>query len=207
MTGLMSIQIGCIVEGHGEKHAVPLLLRRIAHAIDPAIELKTEPPIRIPRSRLLKEGELERTMELLARRIGRASGILLLLDSDDDCPRDLAAKFLRRAREAHGDLSFGVVLPKREYEAWFLAAASSLRGCRGLPEDLEPPDNPEAVRGAKEWLAGRMDSASYSEVRDQAALTARFDLTEARHSSSFDKCFREVTRLIEEISRRQGPLT
>jgi hypothetical protein len=200
----MSIHIGCIVEGHGEKLAAPLLLRRIANSVDPAIELKTE-TIKIPRSRILKAGELERTIELLARRIGRDSGVLLLLDSDDDCPRDLAPKLLRRAQAAHGDLAFGVVLPKREYEAWFLAAARSLRGCRGLSEDLEPPDDPEAVRGAKEWLAERMDSASYSEVRDQAALTAQFDLTEAKRSSSFDKCFREVTRLIAEISGRQGP--
>ena len=80
----------------------------------------------------------------------------------------------------------------------FLAAARSLRGCRRLAEDLEPPPDPEAVRGAKEWLRRHQPQQfPYSERVDQPALTARIDLTQAREMSpSFDRCYRHVARLL-----------
>ncbi len=34
------VTIACIVEGHGEVHALPLLLRRIASAVDPGTHLR-----------------------------------------------------------------------------------------------------------------------------------------------------------------------
>ena len=43
-----------------------------------------------------------------------------------------------------------VFLAKKEFEAWFLAAAESLRGQQGLPLDLTSPHYPENIRGAKE---------------------------------------------------------
>jgi hypothetical protein len=94
-----------------------------------------------------------------------------------------------------------VVLAKREYEAWFLAAAKSLRGTRGLRADMEPPTDPEGIRGAKEWLTGHMTGGrSYRATRDQAALSAKFDVKEALVAASFEKFHREVTRLVEALS-------
>jgi hypothetical protein len=40
----------------------------------------------------------------------------------------------------------------------------------------------------------------YREVLDQPALTALFDLSAARRADSFDKCFREVERLLSELA-------
>ena len=85
----------------------------------------------------------------------------------------------------------GVVACEREFEAWFLAAATSLRGARGLPLDLEPPAEPEKIRNAKRWLDERMPTG-YSETADQPAFTAQFSLEEARRASSFDKLWREL---------------
>jgi hypothetical protein len=102
-------------------------------------------------------------------------------------------------------MPIALVLAKREFEAWFLAASASLRGIRGLPRDLEPPPDPEAIRGAKEWLNSRMVPNGYSPTADQPALTAQFDLASARSAPSFDKCWREVARLIAEVSRRRAP--
>jgi hypothetical protein len=87
------------------------------------------------------------------------------------------------------------VLAYREFETWFLAAAQSLRGQRGLPSDLDPPDAPEAIRGAKEWLGKNMPR-KYRETLDQPALTNMFDLNTARQVDSFDKCYREIMRLL-----------
>ena len=94
---------------------------------------------------------------------------------------------------------FRSVLAKTEYEAWFLAAAGSLAGQRGLDEILEPPDNPEAIRGAKGWLNARMPRGrGYRETIDQTAFTATFDMAAARQSSpSFDKLWRDVESLLQ----------
>jgi Domain of unknown function (DUF4276) len=198
------LAIACIVEGHGEVQAVPILIRRIAVTIDPALSIDVKPPLRIPRSKLVRDKELERAVELATRKTGGRGGVLILIDSDDDCPAELGPKLLERARTSRGDLPIGVVLAKREFEAWFLASAESIRGKRGLPNDLSPPSDPESIRGAKEWIARRMTGATtYIETLDQAALAASFDLqTAAQKSDSFDKCFREITSLIQSLHQR-----
>jgi hypothetical protein len=95
------------------------------------------------------------------------------------------------------DVDVAVVLAKREYEAWFLAAAESVAGLRSLTPDLAAPHDPESIRGAKEWLRQRMtEGSTYSPTLDQPALTAQFDLDAARCADSFDKCVREIRRLI-----------
>lgn len=193
----MEITIGCIVEGHGEVEAAPILIRRLAAQVDPAIFVRVPPPIRISKGKLLKQDEMEKAIELLARKVGPGGAIFVLLDSDDDCPATLGPALLARARRARPDLPLAVVLAKREYEAWFLAAASSLAGKRGLHPNLAAPGDPEAIRGAKEWLSSHMaGNQSYVETLDQPAFTTAFDLEQARRADSFDKCRREIERLL-----------
>jgi hypothetical protein len=90
------------------------------------------------------------------------------------------------------------VLAVKEFEAWFLAAAPSLAGKRGLPDNLEPPADPEQIRDAKGWLQKRRtDRLAYAPTVDQPALAAVVDLAQVRaRSSSFDKLWREVERLL-----------
>ena len=198
----MRVCVGCIVEGHGEVAAVPVLLRRIAAEVDPALAVHVPPPLRVPRARLVKTGELERSVELLARQLGGQGAILVIVDSDDDCPAQLGPALLERISSTRSDMACAAVLAKTEFEAWFLAAAHSLRGERGLSKDLGPPADPENIRGAKEWLSKRMEgSRAYSETLDQPALAARFDLVQARSAPSFHKCCRDVRRLLDELRR------
>ena len=127
------LHLASIVEGHGECEAVPILVRRIAQTLDVALTVSVHPVLRVPGSRLAKQGEIERTVELAARKNAGQGAILVLLDCDDGCPTEDAPALLKRATTARPDLHVSVVLAKREYEAWFLAAAESLRGQRGLP--------------------------------------------------------------------------
>ncbi len=83
------LAIACIVEGHGEVEAVPILIRRIVERIDPSLFVRIQRPLRITRSQLLRPRELERAIELAARQVGPQGGILVLIDSDDDCPAEL----------------------------------------------------------------------------------------------------------------------
>jgi hypothetical protein len=197
------IRLACIVEGHGDERAVPVLVRRVVNRLEPACAVQIESVIRTPKDRLLKPGDLERKIELAARKVAGRGGILVLVDCDDDCPAQMGPDLLRRARQMLGDLPIAVVLAKREFEAWFLAAARSLQGQRALAEDLEPPADPEAIRGAKEWLSARMPRGTrYVETLDQPALAACFDLDEARRADSFEKCYREITWLTAALRGR-----
>jgi len=96
------MRLACIVEGHGEVQAVPLLLRRLAVTLDPILDLQIEQPIRLTKSKLLQ-----------------------------------------------------------------------------------------------------LNSGHYVETLDQPALAALFDLTAARRADSFDKCWREMSRLIAAAAGRQ----
>lgn len=197
----MSLKIGCIVEGHGEIESVPILIRRIAHEIAPDLVVRLDRTVRVPKNKLILKSELERTVEIVARGVGPRGGILVLLDSDDECPATLGRELLGRARQARPNLAIRVVLAKREFEAWFLASAESLRGRRGLADDLVGPVDPEAIRGAKEWLTARMaEGRHYVETLDQPALTACFDLQQARRAASFDKFFRDISAVLTDLA-------
>ena len=190
-------RIVSIVEGHGEVDAVPILLRRIVQRVSPTVSLDAPKPIRVKRNRILRDGELERAIALAARRAGEDGCILLLLDSNGDCPAKLGPRLLARAAAARSDRHIRAVLAKMEFEAWFLAAAPSLRGRRGIDENTVRPADPEAVRDAKGWLSARMPPGQpYRETLHQAAFAAVFDLDAARSASSFDKLWRDVESLV-----------
>ena len=196
----MIVKIGCIVEGHGDVEAVPILIRRIAESLYPELAVVIPRPTRIHRNKVVKEDRLEREVQLVARRIGGQGAIFIILDSDSDCPAELGPELLDRALQVQGNLPIAVVFAKHEFEAWFLAAAESLREQRGLRNNIHPPNDPETIRGAKEWLSVQMEGTRrYSERFDQPALTARFDLEQARRADSFDKCYREIVRLLSEL--------
>ena len=204
MTG---VSIAAIVEGHGECEAVPILIRRIASQIDPGFTPRILPPQRIPASTLRKGGELEHAVELAARKLQGHGGILVLLDADWEgaCPAIDGPALLDRVKKTRSDLPISVVLAKQEFEAWFLAAAESLRGKRSLPQDLTAPPDPESIRDAKGWLRRQMPGQrTYTETEDQAALTAIFDMDAARTADSFDKCFREIMGLLRQLRQQHG---
>jgi len=187
-----------IVEGDGEVVAVPLLLRRIAGEIDDLRIIDVRKPFRVKRNQVVKPGELERYVELAARSAGPGGSVLVLLDADDDCPAQLGRRLSQRAAKVREDLALSVVLAKREFEAWFLASAVSLRDRRGLRADLDPPHDPEAIQNAKGWLRDRRtDGFAYSPTTDQPALAAVMDLHLARaNAPSFDKLWRDLERLM-----------
>ena len=190
-------KIVAIVEGDGEVEAVPVLIRRIASEAAPLSPPTVLRPIRVRRQRILKEGELERYVSLASARVGDGGCILILLDANGDCPADIGPVILKRARAAGSGRRIEAVLAKCEYETWFLAAVESIAGTRGIPLDASAPEDPESMRGTKEWLRYRM-RGSYSPTTDQAALTAGFDMVSARRrSASFDKMWRATAALLQ----------
>ncbi len=189
-----------VVEGHGEVEAAPVLLRRLIGEAQ-AWEVGVNRPIRRNRSQLVQRAELERTVRL-ARLQPNCSGILILFDGDDDCPAELGSRVQQWAATVSRGVPCEVVMPHREYEAWFLAAIESLRGLRGVKPDAQPHPNPEAPRGAKEQLEARMHTrGSYMETKDQPAFSARFSLAIA-----YSRCrsFRKLTKSFGVLLREAG---
>jgi hypothetical protein len=129
-------------------------------------------------------------------------GVLVLLDADDDCPRDLAETLLQRAK-SETRLPVSVVLPQMEFEAWFLACKEKLRGVRGIREDATSPEHPEGIRGAKGQLSRNMvPGRRYIEVDDQVALVEKMDIQLCKEQCrSFRKLVREIEYLAGEARK------
>lgn len=191
------LEIVSIVEGQGEVESIPILLRRIAADVAPGVMLRIPRPIRVPRQRIVKSGELERIVQIAAKTHGTAARILILLDADDDCPATLGPELLQRATATRPDRTVRVVLANSEYETWFLASSRSLAERYFLSTDIVRPNDPESIRDAKRWLSKRMPSSrSYKPPRDQPELTRIFDLHATRSAPSFDKFWRDVSELL-----------
>ena len=176
-----------IVEGYGEVEALPVLLRRMRNEASAwAVEIKK--PIRHPRSKLTSETGVKQAVEV-ARRQPTCKAILVVFDGDRDCPAELGPKVQGWATAAAAGLPCEVVLPHREYEAWFLAAIESLRPHALIRPDATPLPDPEQPRGAKERLRERIaEDKAYLPRRHQARLSASFSLKLAyQRSRSFQK--------------------
>jgi hypothetical protein len=198
MLGLASI-----VEGEGEVKALPVLLKRVLTDFGAVPIFNIRAPIRQNRYRIVKIGELERAVELAARTISRCGAILVVLDSEGAAPCLLGPQLVLRAQNAAGGLPIRVVLAHREWEAWYLAAIASLAGRRNLFPDLQPPPDPEAISGAKEWLARHMPKGkTYSPSLDQPAFADVFDLDAARAAPSFAKFCRDIRSLVDETRQK-----
>ena len=202
MSDALKIEAGFIVEGHGDVEAVPAVFRRIAKLTYPTALIVSPTPFRVPKDRLRRSGELERTVEFVARTLNGQGLILITVDSDNDLPCILGPELRLRASITRPDVSIGVAIAKREFESWFVGLAESIAGCRGLRTDLISHPDPENLRGAKEWLTRNMIEKVYRETRDQKELARIFDLNTARRRCpSFDKFFREVERLCHSAVR------
>ncbi|MGO4222299.1 DUF4276 family protein [Lysobacter sp. TAF61] len=192
--------MSCIVEGHGEVLALPILLRRISVWRNEDSYVDIPQPIRVSRDRFLnRRDEFERHLRLAGSKCGVDGWVLVLLDADDACPAMLGPEILARARVVLPHHAVSVVLVNREFEAWYIGAAQSLNGTRGLfvgAGDLTL--DPEVPRDAKGWLSSRMSGRSYGETTDQPAFAAKMDLQQA-----LDRC-RSFQKLCKEWDQQNG---
>ncbi|MGI5427767.1 DUF4276 family protein [Streptomyces sp. CA-179760] len=190
--------IASIVEGHGEERSLQALLHRLVPYLVPGAYAEIQRPFRVPRDRMLRRDVLEHALTIVTTRMPSPTGVMVLLDADDDCAVELAERLRSHAQATHAHMPVVAVAAVREFEAWFLAGAAGLAGKAGLPGTLASPPQPEAVRGAKEWLSRRMPRGStYQETAHQPSFATLFDLDEARRAaSSFDKFCRDVQFLL-----------
>lgn len=170
--------VAAVVEGDGEVRAFQPLVRRVAYAHG-IYDLEVVTPFRLPRAKFGDPVALGRAIELQARRVRGAGGVLVLLDADDDCAVDLA----RRLKASHvSERRYAVVAAVREFESVLLAAY----GVR--------PVDAESKRDAKGEL--RRLLGEYRETVHQAKLSAVLDLELARGCRWFRKLEKELVGIL-----------
>lgn len=185
------MRIASIVEGHGEMTAAPELIRQVAWRLG-RYEVVALPGYRVARSEFSEPTTLAKIIEAVAIQY-RPDGILIVFDADDDCPSELAGRLFPVCEAA--PVNTQLVVANREYEAWFLAAASSLRTCSGVREDAQDHPDPEAPRNAKGQVENQM-TERYTETLHQTKFTAALDLDLACQNS---RSFRRLHHAMEQL--------
>ena len=143
-----------------------------------------------------------------------ADAILVLVDTDDECPVEAVGSLVDRASALNLGVPVAVVYAKGEYETWFICSLSEgtgegIRARLSIASSVNAPEDVEGVRGAKEWLEGRMpQSQRYRETRDQEHLTHHIDLDLTyRKSRSFRRLCHAVEELVGAIDGSEAVVT
>jgi hypothetical protein len=171
-----------LVEGDGDTHAVPFLIRKVAQSSGLHDLVPCSNPIKcgeIPKLR--KQGQLERFVQYACQR-NDGDSVVLVVDCDDDCPVLTSVEFTARVREIAERYSkkVGIAFIHKEFETVFLFSLLELS--LKYPEHgwrLNNDDNTRdwsTVRGAKGELNRRMKNYAYKETRDQVKFVSAIDV-------------------------------
>lgn len=198
-------KIYAIVEGHGEANpppsggqpAVYVLISKLLQELQcwTLFVRGRIPPFRMKYGEFFRDDKLERVIRYHDK-YEDCAAVLILLDMDDDCPKEKALEIANRIRNM-GTLPFSVVIvcAKREYEAWFLASLEMIHD--GRVYDGEP----EEKRDAKGWLRRQF---GYKPTRHQAEYTYAIDTTLAcERSRSFRRLYHAFQELVEAVKEGQ----
>ncbi|MEM1204465.1 MAG: DUF4276 family protein [Acidobacteriota bacterium] len=187
-----------LVEGDGDREAVPELMRRLFAHLG-LIGIPAPRPILCGDVRkLLRTGEVEKFVTYACRR-SDGDSVLLTVDCEDECPVEVARELALRIAplaERHRR-RVGLVFLEREFETLFLYSLPSLTAA--FPEfgwDLDKDATEHdwtTVRDAKGRLNKAMSRHWYKETRDQVRFAARVDLDRlAERSRAFLHCQRTL---------------
>lgn len=195
-----------LVEGHGERDAVPNLLNRLWRDLE-LPPLIWADPIRWPNLHL--ERGVRQACEIV-RRKRDASALLLIRDEDDRCPRDEGPQTAQWIRSLELPFPTAVVLMHPEYEVLFLPCAHLMAGKPlkdsmgtirpGLLPGTRFDADPESKRGVKEWLSGHFPTGrSYKPTLDQLPMTRMIEFSALRDAAL--PCFGTLERALQSLAR------
>lgn len=200
-----------IVEGRGEVKAAPGLIRRVLGERLGRYDISLLRPIRAN-----GEPDLVKRFEVhLGHAIDdNADAILVLVDADDECPVEAVGSLVDRASALNLGVPVAVVYAKCEYETWFISSLSEgtgegIRARLNIASSVNAPEDVEGIRGAKEWLEGRMpQNQRYRETQDQEPLTHYIDMGLVyRRSRSFRRLCHAVEELVRGIDESEAVVT
>lgn len=138
----------------------------------------------------------------------RPAAILVLVDSDGSCPMSAGETLLARARTAAAHIPLAVILPHREFEAWFLADLPHLRHLRELRPGCGPTEGfaVEGIQDAKKRFGTYLPNG-YGPMTNQRHFSGLLSFRRGlcRRSRSFRKLLKELELLTKEARRHAHP--
>lgn len=165
-----------IVEGHGDGQAALKLVHRVWTDLGLPFVHWDDHPIRGSCEILRTKPQCER--------------VLRLRDEDDLCPKERGPETAEWVKALNLPFPVAVVLPYREFEAWFLPCAHLLAGKPLISGRLERPGleagtsfngDVESIRGVKECLSKHFAGGkAYKPTLDQLPMTQMLDLPTLR---------------------------
>jgi len=190
--------IQLIVEGDGDEHAMPVLVRRILHD-------HGHYHIQLPKPH--KRGELHkvksRFRDYLETAILEGHPVLCVLDFDCETCVDVLAEeraLVDQALLLRPDHPFAACFLVKEYESLFLTDTDCIRHhFPQIKKDHVFPSAPETVRDAKGEISRALPTGyAYKPTVHQAKLSAAINLTLLRqHSPSFHRLEQAVLQLAQ----------
>ncbi len=181
-------RLGVVCEGDGDGPALRALLPGI-----PTGRGQPFVPVRVVpargRGNLIAGGGVERFFRYVA---SGCDAVLIVLDSDEDCPVDLARELAQRVRALQASVPVAIVAANAAFEAWFLADLESIAGKRVksrvlIPSPGDTSNDPDSIRNPKmELTALTAQGTTYKETTDQPSLASMIDPeVVSRRSRSF----------------------
>lgn len=169
--------IGLVVEGPGDRGALPALLRMHLHGKDDYREILGKPVTLKGKGSATTDNGIEGYVAAAAR--PGCVGVIVLLDADDDASCQLGPELLARAQSVVG-VPVIIAIAERDFEDWIYRSVETL--------DLgwEGPWDP-SKRGGN-VIQSLMPRGGYEKPVWQPKLTHRMDLSLARsRSTSLDR--------------------
>ena len=182
---------------------MPSLLRRVLWDKLNRFEISVKrPKVTHGKPNLIKH--YERFIDYAA--LEGCDGIVVVVDADDECPKDLATGLASRAIRHGLRIPLVVVCPNPDFEIWFVGSLAedygqSIRDRLQLPESVKGPEDLESVRKAKSWLNEHMPNHhAYKPTVHQNDLThhIRLDLVYVQ-SRSFRRLCNAIKELIDAV--------
>lgn len=198
-------KIYAVVEGQGEANTSPnsgqsaivVLIRKMLTELNywELYPVERRSSFRMSYGSFFRGDKLENVIRY-HKKFDDCAALLILLDMDDDCPKEKVHELTDRINQM-GTLPFSVVVvgAKREYESWFLASLETIHDGQVYNGD------PEAKRDAKGWLRKNF---GYKPTRHQAEYTQRLDLALAcERSRSFRRLYHAFQEMVEAAQQGQ----
>lgn len=181
-------RIGLVVEGYGDRDAVPEVVRRHLRSAGEWEIVPGKPLNAKGRGNLTKDGQLEKFVRQAVREPG-AGGVLVVLDAESDPACELGPALLERAADAAAPLPARVCLAVRKFENWI--AASDLHEPVWAPGEAG-----YEAGGADTAIRAWSPTGVYAKTAMQAGFAARLDLSIVRERCpSFQRLLVRVDEL------------
>jgi Domain of unknown function (DUF4276) len=188
-----------IVEGEGDKQAVPALIHKILQA-------KGLTDVRVAKPHAFKAFPENKNPTAFLNHLKQATTyaeqdnahILWTFDCDDDCPIECVRHFNNIIETEKPFIPQNIQLKfaffVREFESLFLSEANAAREILSISTKRDFPENAEKIRNTKGELSKLLPNGkAYKESRDQLAITKKLNLDILRQNS---RCFRHFEKTL-----------